>query len=207
VFGVSYSGEKTKKVNYLVPNEGELISCNYPGPLVRATTAKVLGKVAEPVFEPFDADNYASIHSNPPGEVSKHPGLTVNKFGKGKCVYLYSSLLSLQQHCQQLFGQRLFEKYVKSDLIVSSNAPECVEISILKSTTRKTYLVCFVNYQLELPNILVRNLRVTVKLPSGAGVKSCRRVSNGENFSPLIEDDKIIIELDLPETIEMIELQ
>jgi hypothetical protein len=151
VFGVSYSGENSKKVNYLVPNEGELISCNYPAALVNATTSEVLGKVAEPVFEPFDEVRYASIHSNPPGAVSENAGLTINNFGRGKCVYLYSSLLALQQEAQQSFGKLLFEKYTKSDLIVNSNAPACVEITILKSTTKDAYLICFVNYQAELP--------------------------------------------------------
>lgn len=207
VFGVSYRGKNSKKVSYLVPDEGNLLLCDYPAPMVHATTAEVLGKVAEPDFEIFDKDHYASIHSNPPGPTGENAGLTINHFGKGKCVYLYSSLLALQQHAQQSFGEMLFKKYVDSDLLVSSNAPGCVEVTILKSTTKNAYLVCFVNYQAELPNVPVHDLIATVKLPDTIAIQSCRRVSDGKELNCKIEGQKITMELSRLEIVEMIELQ
>jgi len=207
VFGVSYSGKNSKKVSYLVPEEGDIVSCDYPAALVHATTAEVLGKVAEPDFEIFDKDHYASIHSNPPGPTGENAGLTINHFGKGTCVYLYSSLLTLQQCAQQSFGEMLFKKYVDSELLVSSNAPGCVEVTILKSTTKNVYLVCFVNYQAELPNVPVRDLTATVKLPDTIAIQSCRRVSDGKELNCKIEGQGITMELSRLEIVEMIELQ
>jgi len=207
VFGVSYTGKNTKRINYLVPHKGELVSCEHPAALVTATKAEILANVAEPDFDIFDAEHYASIHSNPPGNAGENAGLTINNFGKGKCVYLYSSLLSLQQRAQQLFGEMLFKKYVVSEMLISSNAPACVEVTILKSTVKNVYLLCFVNYQKELPNIPVTDLTATVKLPSDISVKSCCRVSDGKKINCNIEDGKVTIELPRLETVEMIELQ
>ena len=206
VFGVSYTGKKSKRVNYLVPTDGELVSCKAPGPLVRATSAEVLGRVAEPLFDP-DAAQYASIHSDPPGYVSEFAGLTVNKFGKGRCVYLYSQLLALRQDAQQLFGVSLFKRYAPSDLIISTTAPSCVEITLLKGTAKTSLLVCFVNYQQELPNIPVCDVKTTLRLPAGITARTIRRVSDNKVIDCRIDKDTVTIELSHLETVEMIEIQ
>ncbi|MBN2211466.1 MAG: beta-galactosidase trimerization domain-containing protein, partial [Sedimentisphaerales bacterium] len=206
VFGVSYSGKNAKKISYLVPRVGEMVACHSPGALVEAATAEVLGNVAEPEFEIFDADHYASIHSNPPGPTGQHAGLTLNSFGEGKCVYLYSSLLALQQHAQQSFGQALFKEHINTDLTVHSNAPRCVEVTLLKSTQKEAYLVCLVNYQAELPNVPIYDLTATVRLPEPMAIKSCRRVSDGKEINCQIEEQKVTIQLSRLDVVEMIEL-
>ena len=115
-FGVSYTGSNTGRVNYLALDKSSgFIYCSHPAPLVKADSAKVLAKIAETCFDPDDWQHYASIHSNPPGPLSECAGLTVNTFGKGRCIYLYSSLLAIQQNAQQSFGEELFKKYIQSE--------------------------------------------------------------------------------------------
>jgi len=207
VFGVSYRGKNAKKISYLVPRVGEMVACHSPGALVKATTAEVMGNVAEPEFEIFDADHYASIHSNPPGPTSEFAGLTINPFGAGKCIYLYSSLLALRQHAQQTFGQALFKEQIDTDLSVHTNAPGCVEVTLLKSTQKEAYLVCLVNYQAELPNVPIFDLTATVRLPGLIAIKSCRRASDGKEVDCHIEGQKVTIQLSRLDIVEMIELQ
>ena len=206
VFGVSFSGTRSMRVNYLAMEGGEHILSDYPAPLVKATSAKTLAKVAQPLFDPDDDDHYASIHSNPPGPAGEYDGLTVNQFGKGTCVYLYSSLLSLQQDAQQSFGEGLFRKHTPSGLVLSSNAPRCVEITVLKGE-EGGFLVCFVNYQDELPNVPVRDVKAAVRLPDGFVPGRCRRVSDNAEMDPWVEDGNVIIELPQLDTVEMIELR
>ncbi len=144
VFGVSYSGRKSMRISYLLDAEHGHILADDPAPLVRATTAQSLSKVAEPYFDPDGVEHYSSIHSNPPGPASEFDGLTVNSYGKGTCAYLYSSLLGIQQDAQQTFGLGLLRQYIRSVLVQACNAPVCVEVTILRSMTSNGYLLCFV---------------------------------------------------------------
>jgi hypothetical protein len=194
-------------VSYLALSEHDLVSWDQPAPLVKATSATSLAKVAQPLFPPGDEARYASIHSDPPGPITEYDGLTVNRFGKGTSVYLYSSLLASQQYAQQSFGEDLFRKHAASDLDVSCSAPSCVELTVLKATTANSYLLCFVNYQDELPNIPVRDLTATVKLPGAIVPTSCRTVSNGQAIDCQLKDGRLTVELPALDTLEMIEVR
>ena len=206
VFGVSDSGAKAGRFHYLTFIDRKwLVSANEVAPLVKATTADVIARIIEPVFNP-DAAEYASIHSNPPGTVTDYAGLSVNKYGKGKCVYLSSPVLSRQQDAQQMFGAWLFREFLPASLIVETNAPECVEITLLKSSTANAYIVGFVNYQKELPNVPVRDLYATIRLPDGAVPGSCVRVSDNTELEVKFEAGALRLEVPYLETLEMIEI-
>ena len=206
VFGVSYSGQKSMSVSYLALPEREFVFSDRPAPLVKRTSAESLAKVSQPLFPAGDENRYASIHSNPPGPVSEYDGLTINKFGEGACIYLYSSVLTLQQDAQQSFGKDILRRYAACELIVSCNAPSCVEITILRATTNNSYLLCFVNYQDELPNIPVHDLKTTIRLPEGLVPTSCRTVSDNKTIDCEINTSELTVELPKLDTIEMIEV-
>lgn len=206
VFGVSFTGGNAKRFHYLsFVAKHWLISCYARAPLVKAKEAKLIAKIAEPLFDPDD-EKYASIHSNPPGIITDFAGLTVNKYGKGQCLYLASPVLSLRQNAQQAFGTWLFGEYSPSSLVVATNAPECVEITLLKSTTKHAYIAGFVNYQKELPNVPVRDIYATIRLPDGVIPKSCIRVSDNKKIDVKIEKGALCLEVPCLETIEMIEM-
>lgn len=91
VFGVSVAGGKAKRFHYLsFLDRRWLVSSHATAPLVKATGATMLARILEPTFDP-DAEQYASIHSNPPGVETDYAGLTVHTFGKGTCIYLSCS--------------------------------------------------------------------------------------------------------------------
>jgi len=174
---------------------------------VKATTAKSLGKVAEPLCEPWDAVHCTSIHSNPPGRVTEYDGLTINTFGKGKCIYLYSSLLSMQHDAQQTFGAHLLRTHASSGIVLESNAPKPVEITFTQSTLQpNTWLLSFVNYQFELPNVPAHNLKITFRLPGGFVPKKCRCVGDGREIPFTVKDGAVTIVVPRVDTIEMIEM-
>ena len=206
VFGVSHSGKSSQKINYLVREGMDMLMNDSPAPLVSATTARVLAKISEPQFPAFDPEQFASIHSNPPGDVLDYAGLAVNDYGKGQCVYLFSSLLMVDYDAHKEFGCDLFKEYAASGLILESNAPACVEITIMKSTREKSYLISFVNYQEELPNIPVCNLETTVRLPNGFIPQKIRRVENGQPGDFEVKDGAVTFQVPRLGTIEMFEL-
>ncbi len=165
VFGVDYSGKDSDRVNYLSTG-GELLSGYAVSPLVVARPGvEVRGTVVLPDFPAGDPDRYASIHSDPPGVWTDYAGLTVNRYGKGKCVYLYSGLLAERNHSQQSFGRKLIAGFAPEFVAASRNLPSSTEVTLLKSEDNQTLLLGIVNYQEELPNIPLIDLEISVRVP------------------------------------------
>ena len=206
VFGVSYTRKRTMRVHYIATDDGEYVFCNDSAPIVEAVSANVAAHLAEPMFDPDDVDRFASYHSTPPGPIGPHPALAINTFGQGTAIYLASSVLATRHDAQQVFGQTLFQQHIPS-LVTETNAPPCVEITLLRATTSDALLLCFVNAQKETPSIPIHNLTVTVTIPPDIAVSVCRRVSNGSPMSHVFHEGVFSVELDKLETIEMIEIQ
>ena len=221
VFGVSYSGSNSDLISYLVfkgeidslPSEvlaeggrTQYVVSNSAAPLVTATTAAVMAEVYGTRFTANDPENYASIHSNPPGGPTGFHGLTINRFGKGRCVYLYSSILASRNDAQQTFGRLLFERYAPSGVILSCDAPPCVQVTLLKSADGCSYLLCFVDYQNELPNVPVIDVSVILRIPEEARPTSCVRVSDGVEMDWIMDGDEVRLVLPHLETLEIVEI-
>jgi hypothetical protein len=204
VFGVSHTGQMSKRVNFLAGEKGYTL-CNRPAPLVRLAGAQQLLGLAEPLFDPDDPQKYASIHSNPPGRLTGAVGLSVHSYGKGRCIYLAPALLTMQQDAQQSFGARLLEEYAPPALVTGTNAPAAVEMTVLRSTTAAAFLVGVVNYQKELPNIPVHDLWVDLRLP-GRAPRACQRVADGKALPFRFEDGVLHVDVPELETIEMVEI-
>jgi hypothetical protein len=208
VFGVACTGECSKRYNYLfLEDQDRYVSCNRPAPLVKPTTASVLAFLAEPLFGPDDSDRWASIHSNPPGAITPYAALTVNEYGKGKCIYLAQPVFAIQQDAQQSIGRWLFQQFAPGSMLVSTNAPACVEMTVLKSSTQNSYLVCFVNYQRELPNVPVHHLSLQLKLTGMGTPRSVWQVSDGKPLAYRYESGMLAVEVPYIETIEMLEVE
>lgn len=207
VLGIKLTGRMTKLWSYAVPEDGaEKLSCRSPGPVVSATTAKVLAKLSEPIFDYEDLEHFAAYHSNPPGPTSENPAVTVNTYGKGKAIYYYGSSLSAQENSPQSFGAKIFRQYAPSGIVRETNAPGAVEITLLKSTTAPAFLLCFVNHQDDLPNVPVRDVKTRITLPGGATIESAKRVSDGSDMPFAVQADTILFKLETLETVEMIEI-
>jgi hypothetical protein len=206
VFGVSCTPGRAKSFHYLsFVDRHWLVSAQASAPLVKANGAEVLATIVEPLFDP-GAEQYASIHSNPPGLATDFVGLAVHRFGQGRCLYLSSPVLALQQDAQQVFGEWLFREYAPSALVLETNAPPCVEVTINRSTTEPAYLVGLVNYQRELPNVPVRDIALRLRLPGVRQPKACTRVSDGKAVKAKSENGAIVIEVPWLDTLELIEV-
>ncbi len=208
VFGVSYSGKSAGSISYLqTDTEHDLVSsAKLSAPLVNATTAQVMGTVVEADFPVNDPEQYASIHSNPPGIFTDYAGLTINRYGKGQCLYLYSSLLKHQQDSQQQFGRELFRKFIPSPILEAKNLPDSTEVTILQSSTSRTLLCCLVNYQDELPNIPVCNLQLVLQLPVGFTAQRLTGISDGQVIAFTVKENCLAFNVDKLNDLEMIEI-
>ncbi len=167
VFGVSYTGKDTGTISYLEQEDGQIAAKGVCAPLAEIRGAELLGTVSLPWFPPGDPVHYASIHSDPPGLPTGCAGLTVHRFGRGTCVWLYSALLKHAHDSQQEFGRRLLCRFVPAFVERAENLPRSVELTLLKSTKGPEFLLGIVNAQEELPVIPVHDLRCSLRLPDG----------------------------------------
>jgi hypothetical protein len=195
VLGVSATGVDSQRISYLA-FEDDMILSDLPAPLVKATGAKVKGVVNLPDFPVDDPELYASIHSNPPGRNSEYAGYTVNTFGKGKAVYIYSSFLTLRQYTQQTFAKKIFTEYLPQFVVYEENLPGSAEVTKLKSADGKTILTGIVNYQDELPNLPLHNVKITLKLDNGFTPDTVRRASDGKECCFSADRNLLTLETD-----------
>ena len=195
VLGVNYSGSDSDRISYLASG-GTLLLANLSAPLVNAAGAEVKGVVNLPDFPVDDPEKYASIHSNPPGKNTAFAGYTVNSFGKGKAVYIYSNFLALRQYSQQTFAKELLAELLPQFVISSENLPGSAEVTKLKSADGKTILAGVVNYQDELPNLPLYDVKLTLKLDDGFAPASVRRASDGKECSFTADGNLVSLKID-----------
>ena len=195
VLGVSYTGKDSQRVSYLASGD-TLLLANLPAPLVNAAGAEVKGVVNLPDFPVDDPEQYASIHSNPPGKNTSYAGYTVNSFGKGKAVYVYSNFLALRQYTQQTFAKELLAEYLPLFVTESENLPGSAEVTKLKSADGSTILVGIVNYQDELPNLPLFDVKLTLKLDNGFVPAVIRKASDGKECDFSISGNLVTLKID-----------
>ena len=205
VLGVDYSGKDARTGRYMRSDGNELISSSgVNAPLVSASTAQVTGTVELPHFPVNDPDHYASIHSNPPGIASGSAGLTVNNYGKGRCVYLYSSLLKHRQDSQQEFAMSLFRRFITPEITATQNIPGGTELTLLRSGNSRSLLCGLVNYQEESPVTPAYDLKISLQIPPDFHKLNISKVSDGQQIDFSIRDGIATFTLDKLELFEII---
>ncbi|MDD3155608.1 MAG: beta-galactosidase trimerization domain-containing protein [Victivallaceae bacterium] len=190
LFGIDYAGTGDV-VNYLAWN-GEYYFNDTASPLAHAhDDCGVLGRVSFPFDPANDPEHYASIHSNPPGPTTEYAGLTEHAYGKGRGIWLYSSLLQLRQASQRGMGITLFEKYLPRFL--ETDLPFGTEVTLLRSTTNPdVVLLCAVNAQAELPNLPVFDRKIEWE-SANFTVRAVTRASDGEAVPFTFENHRLVL--------------
>ena len=173
LFGVSYSGETKENFTYIAPAErmNNLFSGysrKYPlgisGPQITVKTkenTKILGKIVLPYTDPADTTQYASIHSNPPGIDTNYPAVVFNQYGKGKVIYVTGDIENTDLHRDTFIN---LIRLLSNSFTFEADAPKSVEITAFLQEDKKRYIINLVNFQKELPNIPVDDIKIKVRL-------------------------------------------
>ncbi len=173
VLGVSYKGETKEGVTYISPAEDipsifSDITPQYPlilfSPQIVSLPMdekEVIANIKLPYTDPSDASKIVSIHSNPPGVETQHPAIVWRKFGKGEVIWVAGPLEMVEQEAHRGLFIRLIRGLVKEGFTFETNAPKCVEITMFKQEGR--YIINVLNFQSELPNIPVSDIKLRVK--------------------------------------------
>ncbi len=216
VFGCSFVGETEESKTFISPSPGKAAdlfggyTSKYPAMLddaqliVKSTgTSQVLATLVLPYTNPSDTSKFASIHSNPPGIPTHHPAVLMNQFGKGKVIYATGDIEN-NEIAREIFIQllkQLFDRFK-----VEANAPVSVEVTTFDQPDKKRYLISLINFQKDLPNIPVDNIKLRVRLDG----KVAKRLLLLPEEKPLpYEKNLDVVELSVPrlETFHMLSLE
>jgi len=183
VLGVSYLGETKERLTYIAPTSraSELfpnISSEYPltifGPQIKAKPAnedEVLATITLPYTDPADHTKFASIHSNPPGIPTEYPAIVMRSFGKGKVVWVAGDLELMKYDPQRKVFTNLIKSLAQKPFSFESDAPKSVEITLFHQGESKRYIINFLNFQEELPNIPISGITCRIKLEGKKATK------------------------------------
>jgi hypothetical protein len=174
VFGVSYTGRKTEeKITYICPTGkgvNFLGECSKKYPLMlddeqlivtAHKTTEVIGELALTYTDPKDNNLFASAISNPPGKYTKHPALTINKYGRGLAIYSAGDLerMTYEKH-KKIFSGIMMSLLNKP--VFETDAPKPVEIIVFRQEKKKRLIINILNYQKQIPPVPVHDLHVKI---------------------------------------------
>ncbi|MGQ9607869.1 MAG: beta-galactosidase trimerization domain-containing protein [bacterium] len=215
VFGVSYKGETRENFTYIAPVKGmENIFAEYTTEhpigfyasqlIVEAKPgAKVLGKTLLPYFMPGDPIYFASIHNNPPGVFTNNPAITLNHFGAGKVIYATVELEKFDPS-HDLFVNLI--KLLSDKFTFEAEAPKAIEITVFHQGDKNRFLISLINFQHELPNIPVENIKIKVRLDDSKFPKSLKILPGEKDLSYEFENGYVLFETPKFETLCMLAL-
>lgn len=207
VFGVSLQGTLGERITYVSPTvQGKSIfpdvfSADFPVTVRDCQTdvscvdpeAVILGNVTLPYSYPNE-QRHASMLTTPPGRYTEHPALIEHIYGKGKVVYS-AALLEMGEHISQReIFYRIIRKISKTYTTELEGYPQ-IEITRFDQKEKNQTMLHILNYQAELPNIPVRDLKFRMNT-EGRCVMKAFLVPEGNPVE--CDADKDSLEIHLP---------
>ena len=173
LFGASWAGETRDCVTYFMPAaaHGELFPYFHPGlpiPLFETQVlvaarpgVDVLATLSLPYTDPAGT-TYASILSDPPGIHTDSPSMIFNNFGEGRVIYAAGMFESREHDRHRRIMANLVRMLSARSFWFECDGPKPVELTYFLQEERKRGILNILNYQEELPNLPIHDLRIRV---------------------------------------------
>jgi hypothetical protein len=210
VFGVSYVRDLSQVLTYVNPEEkwsqlfpgfsNKTPITVYDSQLVVQphTGTETLASIILPYTDP-KSTLYASILTDPPGELTGLPAIVLNHFGKGRSLYFSGAFESWEHDSQRQVLINLIKFMTQRPLAFTVFAPKSIELTLFQQDDQKRLVLNLLNVQQELPNIPVSGIKIRlwlgnkkpVRLVALPDKKPIRFIMGGENITftaPKIRD-------------------
>jgi hypothetical protein len=143
--------------------------------LKEQTEGRVLGSLSLPYASPEQGSvldhDWASIHSSPPWEDTKHPVLVRHDFGKGVAVYSSADIESTDGEANQSLFLHLLNSLLDAPLRSGADAHPAVWMNVQEQADLGRYTIAFLNYQTQLPAIPIARVPFHIQPPNGRRFK------------------------------------
>ncbi|BBH24081.1 hypothetical protein Back11_54260 [Paenibacillus baekrokdamisoli] len=135
----------------------------------------VLATISLP-FTMEEGEQFAAIHSNPPGAATDMPAIILKSVGKGKIMWLSAPIEKSKPYMSKRVVHKLLES-LYSQWEFKSNAPSCIEIVGWKKEHKRYFAA--INQQEELPISPIYD--VYIEIPGT--IKEARLLEREEKIS------------------------
>lgn len=181
ILGITTIGETKEKFTYLAPTSKGMallpeITKEYPLSVqdsqIEAEASpgdEIMATITLPYTNPDEPARFASIHSDPPGVVTKLPAIIDKRYGRGRIVWAAAPIerFAIQSLKHRSIFMNVIRSLAPNPFCFEADAPGCVEIVQFSKPDEMRYLISILNLQSEIgmPNIPVKGviLRVRVK--------------------------------------------
>jgi hypothetical protein len=111
-------------------------------PLVTGVEEKyVAARMALPYTDPAEK-KFASIHSNPPGDVTDYPALVIKPYGKGTVIWSAAPIENEGLLAYRTILENLVRHFIGDRIEISTTAPEMVELVTFEDQEKQ---VCYIS--------------------------------------------------------------
>lgn len=140
LLGAECTGETPDAYNYLAPTAcGAAVldgfNDKYPLPIpdalpiVTGVAPEYIAATITLPYQPQAPGQFASIHSNPPGMPTAHPGLVIRPYGAGMVIWCAGPLESMDTEAYRTVLLRLSaDALPESDRLICTDAPKSIEL-------------------------------------------------------------------------------
>jgi hypothetical protein len=169
--------------------------------LTASPDASVLATTTLPWPAP-DPSRFSSIHSNPPWERTDRPEVVRRRFGHGEVIYCASPIETVPA-LSETFVALL--RALHGPFTLEAEAPICVEATLFHQPERHRYVLALVNFQKDLPNVPVTDVRLRLRLPER--VRRVTRLPSGSAVRHPSEDGVVTLTVSRVETLAMLAVE
>ena len=174
IIGVKYLGETSEDVVYIRPEGDTGLFGDYtkeapmmvsaPAVKTELTTAKPLAMMTLPWSRSKEIRHFGSAISNPPGVLTDFPAVTVNSYGKGKVLYVNTTLELEDKAGQREAFANLIRFLMEKEPTVSSDAPSWLEL-LLEEDGEDGYCLFYLNSMEKFYSASALRVKTEVRLP------------------------------------------
>jgi len=173
-----------------------------PGMTVRAHAgATVLATTTLPWPAP-DRRGFSSIHSNPPWQATERPEIIYHTFGEGRVLYSASLIEEIEGLTDSFLRllRRLNDRFA-----FEIDTHPAVEATLFHQPDRSRYLLNLINFQKDLLNIPIDDIRVTLRLSKP--VRRIRLLPQGQTLPHHVAEDAVTFTIPQVTTLAMVAIE
>jgi hypothetical protein len=175
--GIHLVGETAEDVVYLRPMAGsqELfapfdaeypVSIQAPGLLVRADPdVEVLACLTLPYSHSQEIDKFGSAISNPPGQDTDYPAVTLRRYGQGRVLYLAAPIEESVYEAQRNVFCNLVNRLVGRQPLFVTDAPAWLEVLVYRDDLTRSFLVYACKTMEEYHKVAAEKVTFSLTLP------------------------------------------
>jgi len=207
ILGVSTRNEQTPDLTFFTPMSREMKEFFYPQDhlihpqrqlVIENRSGQIIATQTLPYTDPERGEifgkTFSSIHSNPPGKLSKDPAIVLHRAGKGRTCYVAGALEAVNQEINKRVFANLVRMLMNRPAWFEVKTHPAVEVVLLHQPEEKRFLISLVK---TAPLLVDAKVDATVRLRLEEGAGRVKLIELPEKKEILFRRKEWFVEFDL----------